>query len=101
MKNWKGKVILCGLLVVFAALSVLTVLGDMGLLSASGEAGAYVLREHEGYVGVFYPGEETAPTLVTDIRVQDLPAGDRRQLSDGISAADHQEMLALLEGLSS
>lgn len=93
--------ILCGLLMVFAAISVVTVLGDIGVLSASVEEEAYILREHEGYVSVFYPGEETAPTMVTDIRVKDLPVGDRRQLADGIPAADHQEMLALLEGLSS
>ncbi len=101
MKYWKGKWILCGLLAVFAAISVMTVLGDIGVLSASAEEGAYVLREHEGYVGVFYPGEETDPTMVTDIRVRDLPAGDRRQLAEGIPAEDHQQMLDLLEGLSS
>lgn len=93
--------ILCGLLMVFAAISLVTVLGDIGVLSASAEDGAYVLREHEGYVGVFYPGEENDPTMITDIRVRDLPTGDRRQLAEGIAAADHEEMLALLEGLSS
>jgi len=101
MKNWKGKVILCGCLMVFAAISMVTVLGNMGILSTSGAEAAYILREHEGYVSVFYPGEAALPTMVTDIRVKDLPAGDRRQLADGIPAADHQEMLALLEGLSS
>lgn len=93
--------ILCGLLVVFAAISVVTVLGNIGVLSVSGQETAYVLREHEGYVSVFYSGEDSEPTMVTDIRVKDLPAGDRRQLADGLPAADYQEMLALLEGLSS
>ena len=101
MRYWKGNVILCGLLMVFAAVSLITVLGDIGVLSASTEDSAYILREHEGYVGVFYPGEEKDPTMLTDIRVRDLPAGDRRRLTEGISAVSHEEMLALLEGLSS
>lgn len=94
--------ILCGVLMVFAALSVTAVLGDLGVLSAAAaDSGAYVLREHEGYVAVFFPPESAEPAMVTDIRVQDLPAGDRRQLSDGIGAADYEQMIALLEGLSS
>lgn len=92
--------ILCGLLMVFAAVSAVTVLRDVGVISVAAEECAYVLREHEDYVCVFYP-EETAPVMVTDIRVRDLPAGDRRQLADGIPAADHREMLTMLEGLSS
>ena len=76
MKNWKLKVILCGMLMVFAGLSVVTVLGDIGVLSVSAAESAYVLREHEGYVAVFSPPEES-PMLVTDIRVQELPADDR------------------------
>lgn len=101
MKNWKISVIGCGLLTVFAVISMVTVLGNIGVISVSGTEGAYILREHEGYVGVFYPGETADPAMVTDIRVRDLPAGDRRQLADGISAANHEEMLVLLEGLSS
>lgn len=100
MKYWKGKLLLCGFLMLFAALSVITVLGDMGVLSASDGESAYILREHEGYVNVFYPGEDL-PAMATDIRVRDLPAGDRRQLEEGISAENHQQMLEILEGLSS
>lgn len=102
MKNWKIKVVLCGLLMVFAALSVVSVLGDLGVLTASAaEESAYILREHDGYVAVFCPPEDRSPVMVTDIRVQDLPAGDRRELSDGMGAEDYETMIALLEGLSS
>jgi len=102
MKNWKLKVILCGILMVFAGLSVLTVLGDLGVLSVSAaEESAYVLREHEGHVAVFSPPEVESPSMVTDIRVQDLPAGDRRDLAEGIGAEDYETMISLLEGFSS
>lgn len=100
--KWKVKIILCGLLMVFAGLSLVTVLWDLGVLSASAaEEPSYVLREHEGYVSVFYPPGDAEPALLTDIRVSDLPAGDRRDLAQGIGAADYDEMIALLEGLSS
>lgn len=100
--KWNMKILLCGVLVIFAGLSLMTVLRDLGVLSASavGEP-AYVLREHDGYVSVFYPPEATEPAMLTDIRVEDLPARDRRDLSNGIDAADYDEMIALLEGLSS
>ena len=100
--RWKLKVILCAVLMVFAGMSVVAVLGNLGVLSASaaGEE-AYVLRSHDGYVAVFYPPEAQEPAMVSDIRVGDLPAGDRRALQSGIGAADYEEMIALLEGLSS
>lgn len=100
--KWNLKILLCGLLVIFAGLSLAAVLRDLGVLPASAAGGtAYVLRAHEGYVSVFYPPESTEPAMLTDIRVEDLPARDRRDLSSGIGAADYEEMIALLEGLSS
>lgn len=99
--KWKVKIILCGLLMVFAGLSLVTVLRDLGVLRVSAEEPSYVLREHEGYVSVFYPPGDMEPAMLTDIRVSDLPAGDRRDLAQGIGAADYDEMIALLEGLSS
>lgn len=100
--KWKAKIILCGVLMLFAGLSLVSVLGDLGVLRVSAaEEPVYVLREHDGYVSVFYPPGDTEPAMLTDIRVEDLPAGDRRELARGIGAADYEEMIALLEGMSS
>lgn len=100
--RWKMKLLLCGILVIFAGLCAAAVLSDLGILSVSASVeGDYVLRECNGYVGVFYPPEAEEPTMVTDIRVKDLPVGDRRALQNGIAAPDYEQMLALLEGLSS
>ncbi len=100
--RWKMKLLLCGLLVLFAGLSAAVVLSNLGVLpaSTSGE-GEYVLRARDGYVSVFYPSEAEEPSMITDIRVADLPAGDRRDLQMGIFAPDYEQMIALLEGLSS
>lgn len=100
--KWKAKIVLCGMLVVFAGLSLMTVLCDLGVMRVSAaEEPSYVLREQDGFVSVFYPPEDTEPAMITDIRVADLPAGDRWDLAQGIGAADYDEMIALLEGLSS
>lgn len=100
--KWKLKIALCGVLMVFAGLSLWTVLEDLGVLkaSAAGEE-TYVLRSHQGYVSVFTPGSAAEPSLLTDIWVDDLPAGDRRELERGIGVEDYEEMIAMLEGLSS
>ena len=96
------KILLCGVLVLFAGVSAAAVLSDLGVLPVSAaEEGDYILREHDGYVSVFCPPEAEEPTMITDIRVDDLPAGDRRDLQSGIEAPDYEQMIALLEGLSS
>lgn len=100
--KWKMKILLCGVLMIFAGLSLAAVLSDLGVLRVSAaEDPVYVLREHDGYVSVYYPPEDPEPAMLTDIRVADLPAGDRRDLEQGIGAADYEEMIGLLEGLSS
>ena len=99
--RWKMKILLCGVLVIFAGLSVAAVLSDLGVLSASAAGeGAYMLRAYEGYVAVFCPPEIESPAMLTDIRVENLPAGDRRDLENGLPAEDYEQMLAMLEGLS-
>ena len=98
------KIVLCVLLMVFAAMSLGAVLAGLGLLPepapASADA-AYVLRNWEGYVGVFCPPQADTPTTVTDIRVRDLPLSDRLALTAGVSAADYGQVVRLLEDYGS
>ena len=95
------KIALCVLLVMFAALSLMTVLTGLGVIPAlaapASAEGAYLLREWEGYVSVFCPPEAEDPTTVTDIRVRDLPLIDRIALHTGVSAEDYREAVRLLE----
>ena len=89
-------------LMVFAGMSAMAVLGDLGVLDASAaEENVYALRDYGGHVAVFCPAEAQEPILVTDISVETLPAGDRRDLQNGLGAGDYEEMIAILEGLSS
>lgn len=98
----KLKVALCALLLVFAALSLAAVLGSLGVLpAAAAEESAYMLREYDGYIGVFYPAESETPTNLTDIRVRDLPLSDRLELAAGIGAADYGQVVRLLEDFGS
>ena len=101
MKN-KIKVMLCAVLAVAAVLSLLATLAGIGALDVSAAAeGQYLLCQREGYVAVFCLPERSEPMTVTDIRVATLPAADRKALAAGIPAGDPEELLALLEDLSS
>ncbi len=99
------KIALCVLLVIFAGISLLAVLGRIGVLPAlaapASADGAYLLREWEGYVGVFCPPDADRPATVTDIRVRDLPLTDRLALAGGVSAEDYRDVVGLLEDYGS
>ena len=82
------KILLTVLLAVFAAVSLMAVLTDLG-----------VLEDWDGYVGVFCPPDGAEPVTVTDIRVGDLPLPDRLALTMGIPAQDHGQVVRLLEDL--
>ena len=94
-----AKLVLCAILLLLAAWSVLSVLGSIGAIPASApaEEDSYLLREYEGYVAVWYPAEATYPAMITDIRTGDLPLSDRAELRGGIPAADRDEVMRLLE----
>lgn len=97
------KIALCVLLMIFAALSLLAVLANLGVLpavKASAEA-MYELRPWEGFVAVFCPPEAETPTTMTDIRVQDLPLADRLAISGGLGAADYDQVIRMLEDFGS
>ncbi len=95
------KIILCVLLALFAIASLGAVLAGLGLwpeedVSALAEQG-YLLREWEGYIGVFCPPDAQSPVMVTDIRVRGLPISDRLSLAGGIGAEDYGSVIRLLE----
>lgn len=93
----KMKIALCIFLTLFAALSLTVVLGSVGVLDAAAAGEEYLLREHEGYIAIYYPAETKAPTTMTDIRVSDLPLTDRLELKNGVGAADYAAVVQLLE----
>ena len=99
------KIILCALLMLFAALSLGSVLVGLGVLqpksaTVSADA-AYVLKAWEGCVGVFCPPEAEEPTTVTEIRIRDLPFSDRLALTAGVEASDYGQVVRLLEDYGS
>lgn len=91
------KVALCIMLAVFAAMSLAAVLESLGAIPASGGGEGYLLREYGGYIAVFRPPEAVSPAYVTEIRVRDLPLGDRTELASGVTASDGAAVARLLE----
>ena len=97
------KIILCCLLMAFAAASLLAVLAELGVLDRAEPAGTlaqgYCLRTWEGRVAVFCPPDADRPEAVTDVAAQDLPPTDRLALIRGIQVGDREEVVRLLEDL--
>lgn len=91
------KVALCIALALFAAASLAAVLGSLGAVPASAEGEAYLLRECDGYIGVYYPVDAAEPREITDIRVAELPLEDQEALRGGVSASDEEALARLLE----
>ena len=60
-----------------------------------------VEAERDGMVAVFSPAGAEEPREITAIRVELLPAADRRELRTGIPAADPLALAMLLEDLGS
>jgi hypothetical protein len=98
----KTKLAVCIIMAVAAVASLLAVMGSLGMLQASAaEDMPYLVREYEGYVGVFYPADSAMPTNVTDIPVSSLPLTDRLALVSGIGAADYSQVVQMLEDFGS
>ena len=93
----KAKLILCVLLAVFAAASLAAVLGSLGALPAGAMGQNYLIKEVDGRIGVYYPAGAEEPAMLTDIRVRDLPLGDRLELAAGVSVSDYGAVARLLE----
>ena len=63
--------------------------------------GAFLLAERDGMVAVFSPAGAEEPREITAIRVELLPAADRKELHVGIPAEDPLALAMLLEDLGS
>lgn len=93
----KVKIALCIALALLAAVSLAAVLGSLGALPADAVGDGYLLREVDGRVGVYYPADAAEPARITDIRVADLPTGDRMALAAGVRVSDEDAAARLLE----
>ena len=91
------KIALCLLLAVFACVSLAAVLGGLGVLPAGAMGPGYLLRDVDGRIAVFYPADAEAPIMLTEIRVRDLPLGDRLELTSGVRVSDYGAVSRLLE----
>ena len=60
------------------------------------ETPGYLLREHEGKLGVFV-GDSTEPEMIFDVYIRYLPEYDRQQLTEGIYIDDYARLVALIE----
>ncbi len=96
------KMLFCAAVTVMAGLCLLATLGSIGVFDGWQSAeGDFLLREKDGVVAVVDRRAEPQTVTLTGIRISALPAGDRMALAEGIFAKDRQELLALLEDLSS
>ena len=91
------KFILCLVLALFAAASLISVLGSLGALPVGAVGETYTLREVDGRIGVFSPSDADEPFILTEIRIRDLPLGDRLELMSGVSVSDYGAVVRLLE----
>lgn len=90
------KIAACILLMLFAAMSLAAVLGDLGVIPTAAMEG-YVLRTCGGYIAVYSSADAQTPREITAIRVDGLPLGDQLELARGVEAGDYGAVLRLLE----
>jgi len=65
------------------------------------EGAAYILRDSDGYIGVYLPGKASSPEELTAIPVSELRASDQKLLKEGIPVSSRDELLQLLEDFGS
>lgn len=61
----------------------------------------FILKEYEGYIGIFAGGNGKTPIAVTEIDVDTLRNIDKRLLAEGVRVRGREEMAELLEDLGS
>ena len=64
------------------------------------EYSGYMLKEVEGYIGVFYYGRGY-PAFITNIPLASLRGVDKEDVMQGIFISTRQELIALLEDFGS
>ena len=61
----------------------------------------FVLRDYDGYIGIYSSLYASATDTVTDIKISTLRDTDRKMLSRGIPVSGRGELLTLLEDFGS
>lgn len=64
------------------------------------DSDAYLIKDFNGFVAVYYKDKET-PALITDTPSLSLRVYDRELLDTGITVGSREELLRILEDLSS
>lgn len=75
----------------------------VGQASAGNEAAegyAYLLRVHEGKIGVFRAGE-SEPFRVLEVYVSTLPVLDQSELSEGVYIQNEEKLQVIIEDYES
>ena len=72
-----------------------------GCAFAASDSEIYIMREKDGYVGVFTEGDAENPIFMTDIVVLSLPEADREMLKEGIMVKGEEELRGILEDFGS
>jgi hypothetical protein len=99
----------CGVLAALAVVMSASALSEIQPKSQSpsdsvqsvADSETYVLKEYEGYVGIYIKGETRLPITVTDIEVRTLPEADQNAIMDGLDVEGKENLMMILEDLGS
>ena len=107
MKQTGAKMGLCGVLAALALISAASAVaggprGEAVPVSAAVETEEiYVLREYDGYIGIYIKGKTRLPVTVTDIEVRSLTGADRELVQAGLDVQGRENLMMILEDLGS
>ncbi len=74
--------------------------GELALSSVEEEKDGFIVKEYDGLIGIFVPGENL-PTELTKIETKYLPNADRMELKKGIFTENSEELAMILEDFGS
>ena len=60
----------------------------------------FILKEYDGRIGVFVPGDDT-PSEIVPVYVLYLPEADRKALASGISVSGRKALRAMIDDFQS
>lgn len=72
--------------------------GDYESVAVSAER--FILREYDGRIGVFLPGDDT-PSEIIPVYVIYLPEADRKALAQGIAVSGRSKLRAMIDDFQS
>lgn len=89
--------------VAFAA--IVQIAAESGAVSSLSEVQddnqGYIVKEYEGFVGVYYNNGEDYPAIITEISLDNLRQYDRELIETGFEIGSRNELMQLLEDLGS